>query len=87
MARGWHYTKLFLSSALLLPFSGMCCVLLFLLFVYFVLFIFMVSLKQVDISLIFSCPAGHVLDWQPRIFLCLAEARSVKFEEHTHTHN
>ena len=24
MARGWHYTKLSLSSALLLPFSGMC---------------------------------------------------------------
>ena len=26
MARGWHYTKLSLSSALLLSFSGMCFV-------------------------------------------------------------
>ena len=26
MARGWHYTKLSLSSALLLSFSGMCIV-------------------------------------------------------------
>ena len=29
MARGWHYTKLSLSSALLLSFSGMCFVLSF----------------------------------------------------------
>ena len=29
MALGWHFTKLFLSSALLLSFSGMCFVLLF----------------------------------------------------------
>ena len=26
MVRGWHYTKLSLSSALLLSFSGMCSV-------------------------------------------------------------
>ena len=31
MARGWHYTKLSRSSALLLSFSGMCFVLLLLL--------------------------------------------------------
>ena len=36
MARGWHYTKLSLSSALLLSFSGMCNVVLFLLFDVFV---------------------------------------------------
>ena len=37
MARGWHYTKLSLSSAFLLSFSGMCILLLFLsLFVVFV---------------------------------------------------
>ena len=32
MARGWHYAKLSLSSALLLSFSGMCILLLFLFF-------------------------------------------------------
>ena len=32
MARGWHYTKPYISSALLLYFSGMCFVLLFLSF-------------------------------------------------------
>ena len=32
MARGWHYTKISLSNVLLLSFSGMCCVLLFLSF-------------------------------------------------------
>ena len=32
MARSWHYTKLSLSSALLLSFSGMCILLLFLSF-------------------------------------------------------
>ena len=45
MARGWHHTKLSLSSALLLSFSGIMCILLFLflslcrfcLFVFFLL--------------------------------------------------
>ena len=40
MARGWHYTKLSLSSALLLYFSGMCFVFLLLFFVVSVLFLF-----------------------------------------------
>ena len=35
MARGWHCTKLSLSSALLLSFSGMCILLLFLSFLSF----------------------------------------------------
>ena len=50
MARGWHYTKLCLSSAHLLSFSGMCFLLLFLSFCrfYFVslcLFCFLLSLE------------------------------------------
>ena len=47
MTRGWHYTKLSLSSALLLSFSGMCIfvIVLFFLsflncFVMFILFLF-----------------------------------------------
>ena len=40
MARGWHYTKLSLSSALFLYFSGMCLVALFRSFPRFVLFLF-----------------------------------------------
>ena len=63
MARGWRYTKLSLSGALLLYFFGMCIVFLFL---YFCRFCFVVLL---------SCPrwsfvdvfAGHVPDWQPRM--------------------
>ena len=43
MARGWHYTKLSLSSALLLSFPGMCFVLMFLYFCNF--FVFMLSLE------------------------------------------
>ena len=43
MARGWHHTKLSLSSALLLSFPGMCFVLMFLSFCHF--FVFMLSLE------------------------------------------
>ena len=39
MARDWHYTKLSPSSALLLSFSGMCFVLLFLYFCRFCVFV------------------------------------------------
>ena len=31
----------------------------------------------VDVPLIFSCPADHVPDWQPRILLGMVEAGSV----------
>ena len=31
----------------------------------------------VDVPLLFSCPADHVPDWQPRILLGMIEARSV----------
>ena len=40
MASGWHYTKLSLSSTLLLSSSGMCFVLLFLSFYCFCLVLF-----------------------------------------------
>ena len=39
----------------------------------------------VDVPLIFSCPAGHVQDWQPRILLGMVEARSVTVENTTTT--
>ena len=59
MARGWH--KLSLSSALLLPFSGMLFLLLFLSPVLFLFcFVFMLSLEICNVPLIFSCPADHV---------------------------
>ena len=47
MARGWHYTKLSLSSAVLLPFYGMCFIALFLYFcrVCLVLFCFVFVLS------------------------------------------
>ena len=55
MARGWHYTKFSLSSALLLSFSGVCFVLLFLSFCRFC-FVFMLSLELCRFSSMFSCP-------------------------------
>ena len=36
--------------------------------------------------MIFSCPEDHEPGWQSRIFLGMVEGRSVKCEEHTHTH-
>ena len=72
MARGCHYTKLSLWSALLLSFSGMRILLLILFFVVFVLFrciLFCSRWSFVDVPLIFFCPADHVPDWQPRILL------------------
>ena len=76
MTRGWRYTELSISNVLLLSFSGMCFVLLFLSFCCFCfvfVFFFMLSLELVDISLIFSCPADHVPNWQPRILLGMIE--------------
>ena len=75
MARGWYYTKLSLLSALLLSFSGMCILLLFLSFCHFCLvslcvFVCLLSLELsfVDVPLVFFCPADHVPDWQPRMY-------------------
>ena len=88
MARGctcWHFTKLSLSSALL-SFSGMCILLLFLSFAVFC-FVFVVFFcshwSLVDVPLIFFCLADHVPDWQPRILLSMAEARSVNVKKTT----
>ena len=86
MARGWHYTKLSLSSALLLSFSGMCFALVFLSFCRFC-FVFCSRCSFVDAPLIFSYPADRVLpDWQPRVYFTGygCEARSV---ENTSTTN
>ena len=88
MARGWHYTKLSLSNALLLFIYFLACALcdcsfLFVVFVLFLFcFVFMLSselctINTVDVPLIFFCPAGHVPNWQPRILLGMVEARSV----------
>ena len=41
------------------------------------MFLFCSRWSFVDVPLIFSCPADHVPDWQPRILLCMVEARSV----------
>ena len=35
--------------------------------------------------LIFFCPADHVPDWQPRVLLGMAEARSVNVKKTTTT--
>ena len=37
----------------------------------------------VDVPLIFSSPADHVPDWQPRILLGMVEARSVNVKNKT----
>ena len=64
-------------------------------FIYFFSVSFMLSYElctttTVDVPLIFSCPADHVLleDWQPRILLSRVDVRSVKVKNalHTHTH-
>ena len=87
MARGWHYAKLSLSSALRLSFSDMCILLFLFLslcrFCLFVFFFFCSHWSSVDVPLIFFCPADHVPDWQPRILLGTVEARSVNVKKTT----
>ena len=86
MARGWHYTKLSLSSALPLSFSGMCILLLFLAFCRFCfvsLCFFFSLVGAVDVLLISLCPVDHVPDWQSRILLGIVEARSVNAKKTT----
>ena len=57
MARGWHYTKLSLSSALLLSFSGMMCIFIIVpfflsfLFCFVVFFVFVFDFALVEASL------------------------------------
>ena len=89
MARGWHYAKLSLSSALRLSFSGMCILLFLFLslcrfcFCLFVFCFFCSHWSFVDVPLIFFCPADRVPDWQPRILLGVVEARSVNVKKTT----
>ena len=76
MARGWHYTKLSLSNAPRLSFSGMCILLfLFLSLCRLCLFVFFFCShwSLVDVPLIFFCPAD------------LVEARSVNVKKTTTT--
>ena len=82
---GWHYTKLFLSSALLLSFSDMCLCHCSFLFVVFFFFFSCSRWSFVDVPLIGSCPADHIPDWQPRILLGMVEARSVNVKNTTTT--
>ena len=82
MARGWHYTKLSLSSALFYIFLAYA--LCYCSFLFVVLFLFLCSRwSVVDVPLIFSCPACHVPDWQPRILLGMVETRSVNVKNTT----
>ena len=87
MARGWHYAKLSLSSALRLSFSGMCILLfLFLSLCRFCLFVFLFILLSLELGRCSSdlfCPANHVPEWQPRILLGMFEARSVNVKKTT----
>ena len=89
MARGWHYTKLSLSSALLLSFYGICILLLFLSFCCFCfvsLCFFCSCWSFVNVPLIIFCPADHVPDWRPRsILLGMVEARSANVKKTTTT--
>ena len=89
MARGWHYAKLSLSNAPRLSFSGLCILLFLFLSLcrFFCMFVFLFCShwSLVDVSLIFSCPADHVPDWQPRAVLGMVEARSVNVKKTTTT--
>ena len=93
MARGWHYTKLSLSSAPLLSFSGMrifiivpfFCRFCFVSLCFFCfLFLILLSLELFRCSSdLFLSPADHVPDCQPRILLGTVEARSVNVKKTT----
>ena len=64
MARGWHYVKLSLSSALLLSFSGVCILLLFFSFcVVFVLSSVVFILLSLELC---RCSSGRFLSSRPR---------------------
>ena len=89
MALGRHYAKLSLSNAPRLSFSDLrvfcySCSFLFVVFCVFVFF-FCSHWSLVDVPLIFFCPADHVPDWQPRVFLGMVEARSVNVKKTTTT--
>ena len=81
MARGWHYTKLSLSSALLLHYSGMC--ILFYSFLFVVLFCFAVFFFCSRTLELCRCSSNLFLSSRPRTYrignhlLYVLEARSV----------
>ena len=87
MARGRHYAKLSLSNAARLSFSDLCILLfMFLSLCRLCVCVFLCShWSLVDVPLIFSCPADHVPDWQPRVLLGMVEARSVNVKKTTTT--
>ena len=90
MGRGWHYTKLSLSSVLLFFFLACALCYCSFLFLVFVLFLFCFCFRAlvgalVDVPPIFSCPADHVPDCQPRILLGMVEARSINRSGLNHT--
>ena len=85
MARGWHYTKLSLSSALLLSFFWQVYFVIAPFFLPFSVSFRYVGAFFVDVPLTFSCPADHVPDCQPRILLGMVEARSVNVKKRTIT--
>ena len=83
MARGWHYTKLSLSSALLLSFSGMCIFIIvhfsFLSFCFVSLCFFFFFLLSLELC---RCSSDIFLS-KPRILLGTVEARSVNVKKTT----
>ena len=83
MARGWHFTKLLLSSAVLLSFSGMCILLLFLSFCRFFLGGGGLSLELCRVSSDIYLSSGPRTGLQPRILLGMVEARSVNVKKTT----
>ena len=89
MARGRHYAKLSLSNAARLSFSDLCILLfMFLSLCRLCVCVFLCShWSLVDVPLIFFCPADHVPDWQPRVFLGMVEARSVNVKKTTNNNN
>ena len=87
VARGWHYTKLSLSCALILYFSGMCFVLLFLSFCRFS-FCLCFCFNDLVGALCRCCSCDRFLPSRPRtglattyqvciILLGMVESRSV----------
>ena len=89
VARDWLLTKQSSSSALLLSFSGIYFLLLYLSFCCFcVVFFYLFSCSHwrfIGVPFIFFCSVDHVPDWQPRILLGMVEARWIHVKNTTKT--